>query len=99
MITSDQRMIAKQAEIITSLNNQIKQMEERHNIELSRLENIHNHGVMYKQMQEAIIVNPALQEAWNDFVIVMKLSDTNIEENIKTELEKSKFDLNIRYHV
>lgn len=83
MMDSNERMIVTQAEIISSLRNQIKANEK----EINDLRKSYNKLVepahFYKLLQKSIEANPSLQNSWDDFIMVLRLVNPEIDHEFK----------------
>jgi hypothetical protein len=71
----DQRMVDAQARIISKLNDNIRQLNEK----VARLEK-ENHACepkarMYDTIIAMVMANPSLQSIWDDLVVAMRLID------------------------
>lgn len=64
-------MIQRQAEIITSLRNTIRNQEKV----ILQLQGMEEAARFYIGLQKAIIKNPSLQSAWDAFMTVFMLTD------------------------
>lgn len=74
-LTQDERMIARQAALISQLNDTIRALksnEEKLHIRLSEVEASHE---MYTSIIRAVQENPPLQGIWDELVTTMRLLD------------------------
>jgi hypothetical protein len=72
-ITAEGRMVAKQAQIITNLNDQIRRLK----ADLVDLEKLANESrpnhLMYLAIMKAVQEHPHLQGIWDELVTAMRL--------------------------
>jgi len=71
---SDQRMIVKQAELITKLHADYKELRLR----MDRLERENDRlraaAAHWKELQEQVCANPTLQAEWERFLMMLKMA-------------------------
>lgn len=74
MIDSNTRMIQKQAEVISNLRKEIKELNTRLDSKQILIEQFKDAGCFYLSMQEQIRESEFLQDAWRDFIFALKMA-------------------------
>lgn len=78
-LTPDERMIARQAQLISQLNENIralKSSEEKLHIRMSEMEANHK---MYLMIIKAVQEHPPLQSIWDELVTTMRLLEVKFQ--------------------
>lgn len=73
MISQEQRMIDKQAELISRLNSEIGTLKCRVNALQKEVNDAKEHAKIYLQIQELIREYPAMQADWDQFLTTMRM--------------------------
>lgn len=76
----DQRMIRKQAELISTLNASVHTLSDRIQQLEAEVAKYRTAGEFYLRMQAEIIANPTLQPEWERFLAFLKLAMEKPEE-------------------
>ena len=79
MQNPDQRMIQVQAELISKLNQQIKDLKNRADIFEQKYEQNRKAAHFYMELQEQIKESEMLQSEWTRFLMFLKMTDANDE--------------------
>lgn len=69
------RMVERQAQIITDKNEEVKALKKKIDLLEDRLAAKEQYADFYLKMQETILASPALMIEWQRFCLVMKLVD------------------------
>lgn len=72
-------MVERQAEIISSQNEQLRTIKEKHDAQVNALrreiKEMRVYSEFYKKLQETILSNPTLINEWQSFMLLVKMID------------------------
>jgi hypothetical protein len=74
------RMVAKQADIISQLNNKILHLEQQKDHAERIAAESYQRAEFYRILETAIAQNESLKESWDALLITLKLVDPEIEK-------------------
>jgi hypothetical protein len=83
MMDSNERMIKVQAELISDLRDQIKNLLTENNDLKKSYNKLLEPAHFYKLLEKSVNANPSLQNSWDDFIMVLRLVDPEIEKEFK----------------
>lgn len=83
MMDSNERMIQVQAELISDLRDKIKKLEKESNELKKGYNNLLQPAHFYKLLEKSIQDNPSLQNSWDDFLVVLRLVNPDIDNEFK----------------
>jgi len=83
MQDTQERMIEKQARIISNLNESILDLKKQANKLMERLKKCESQAAMYNLIEELVAKHPNLSDNWSDFLMMLKMVEGGVEEQFK----------------
>jgi predicted nucleic acid-binding Zn-ribbon protein len=78
-----ERMIEKQAKIISDLNKSIDELKKQANRFMDKLTVCESQAAMYSHIEELVKKHPNIADQWSDFLMMLKLVEPEVEKQFQ----------------